>query len=158
VLTFWPYVWQLDSGHTYDEHLVLALKLGVTGVEPVQVSPRFSCSRPPSRHYAKPRTWEATRSTTHMINMPPGNMSKLESQSYCPESETYRDILPLHCADANRELGACRRVASSIVQIYRCFFALTRTGWSISLILVLSWSCELQSTQWSILVQVPPWR
>jgi hypothetical protein len=29
VLTFWPYVWQLDLGHTYDEHLVLALKLGV---------------------------------------------------------------------------------------------------------------------------------
>jgi hypothetical protein len=26
VLTFWPYVWQLDPGHTYDEHLVLALK------------------------------------------------------------------------------------------------------------------------------------
>jgi hypothetical protein len=28
VLTFWPYVWQLDPGHTYDEHLVLALKTG----------------------------------------------------------------------------------------------------------------------------------
>jgi hypothetical protein len=26
VLTFWPYVWQLDPGHTYDEHLVLVLK------------------------------------------------------------------------------------------------------------------------------------
>jgi hypothetical protein len=33
VLTFWPYVCQLDPGHTYDEHLVLALKLGVTGVK-----------------------------------------------------------------------------------------------------------------------------
>jgi hypothetical protein len=30
VFTFWPYVWQLDPGHTYDEHLVLALKLSVT--------------------------------------------------------------------------------------------------------------------------------
>jgi hypothetical protein len=31
VLTFWLYVWQLDPGPTYDEHLVLALKkLGVT--------------------------------------------------------------------------------------------------------------------------------
>jgi hypothetical protein len=28
VLTFWPYVWQLDPGHRYDEHLVLALKTG----------------------------------------------------------------------------------------------------------------------------------
>jgi hypothetical protein len=28
VLTFWPYVWQLDPGHTYDEHLILALKTG----------------------------------------------------------------------------------------------------------------------------------
>jgi hypothetical protein len=28
VLTFWPYVWQLDPGHTYDEHLFLALKIG----------------------------------------------------------------------------------------------------------------------------------
>jgi hypothetical protein len=30
VFTFWPYVWQLDPGHTYDEHLVLALKPSVT--------------------------------------------------------------------------------------------------------------------------------
>jgi hypothetical protein len=28
MLTFWPYVWQLDPGHTYDEHQVLALKTG----------------------------------------------------------------------------------------------------------------------------------
>jgi hypothetical protein len=28
VLTFWPYVWHLDPGHTYDEHLVLILKTG----------------------------------------------------------------------------------------------------------------------------------
>jgi hypothetical protein len=28
VLTFWLYVWQLDPGHTYDEHLILALKTG----------------------------------------------------------------------------------------------------------------------------------
>jgi hypothetical protein len=30
VLTFLPYVWQLDPGHTYDEHLVFPLKPGVT--------------------------------------------------------------------------------------------------------------------------------
>jgi hypothetical protein len=30
LLQFWPYVWNLDPGHTYDEHSVLALKLGVT--------------------------------------------------------------------------------------------------------------------------------
>jgi hypothetical protein len=29
LLQFWPYVWNLDPGHTYDEHSVLALKLGV---------------------------------------------------------------------------------------------------------------------------------
>jgi hypothetical protein len=28
VLTFWPYVWQLDPRHTYDEHLVLVIKTG----------------------------------------------------------------------------------------------------------------------------------
>jgi hypothetical protein len=27
---FCPYVWQLDPGHTYDDYLVLVLKLGVT--------------------------------------------------------------------------------------------------------------------------------
>jgi hypothetical protein len=32
VFTFWLYVRQLDHGHTYDEHLVLALKLGVIEV------------------------------------------------------------------------------------------------------------------------------
>jgi hypothetical protein len=30
MLYFWPYVWQLDPRRTYDEHLVLALKPGVT--------------------------------------------------------------------------------------------------------------------------------
>jgi hypothetical protein len=30
VFTFWSYVWQLDPGHTYDEHLVLILKPSVT--------------------------------------------------------------------------------------------------------------------------------
>jgi hypothetical protein len=30
VFTCWPYVLQLDLGHTYDEHLILAFKLGVT--------------------------------------------------------------------------------------------------------------------------------
>jgi hypothetical protein len=30
VFTFWPYVWQLDPGHTYNERLVLALKPDVT--------------------------------------------------------------------------------------------------------------------------------
>jgi hypothetical protein len=34
VLTFWPYVWQLDPGHTYDEHLVLALKTGCDTTAP----------------------------------------------------------------------------------------------------------------------------
>jgi hypothetical protein len=32
VLTFWPYVWQLDPEHTYDEHLVLALKTGCDNI------------------------------------------------------------------------------------------------------------------------------
>jgi hypothetical protein len=40
VLTFWPYVWQLDPGHTYDEHLILALKTGCDRVEAHQ----FRCS------------------------------------------------------------------------------------------------------------------
>jgi hypothetical protein len=30
VFTFWSYVWQLDPRHTCDEHLILALKPGVT--------------------------------------------------------------------------------------------------------------------------------
>jgi hypothetical protein len=30
LLKFWWYVWNLDPGHTYDEHPVLPLKLGVT--------------------------------------------------------------------------------------------------------------------------------
>jgi hypothetical protein len=38
MLTFWPYVWQLDPGHTYDEHLVLALK---TGCDTVLVKDRI---------------------------------------------------------------------------------------------------------------------
>jgi hypothetical protein len=32
LLKFWPYVWNLDPGHTYDEHSVLAFKSGVTVV------------------------------------------------------------------------------------------------------------------------------
>jgi hypothetical protein len=32
VLTSWPYVWQLDPGHTYNEHLVLVLKTGCDSI------------------------------------------------------------------------------------------------------------------------------
>jgi hypothetical protein len=40
----------------------------------------------------------------------------------------------------------------------QCFLHCQDTGWSRLRILVLIWSCELQSTVSFIWVQVPPWR
>jgi hypothetical protein len=57
VLTFWPYVWQLDPEHRYDEHLVLALKTGCDR------EARHSFTRPP-RSRGRARMEAAQRITT----------------------------------------------------------------------------------------------
>jgi hypothetical protein len=55
VLTFWPYVWQLDPGHTYDEHLVLALKTGCDTSRPLNstqiTSITYLFTPKPSTHF-----------------------------------------------------------------------------------------------------------
>jgi hypothetical protein len=48
VLTFWPYVWQLDHAHTYDEHLVLVLKTRCDTSRPPDHRVSNLCDRPRS--------------------------------------------------------------------------------------------------------------
>jgi hypothetical protein len=59
VFTFWLYVWQLDPGHTYDEHLILASKPGVTAPQiPIL---EFSPSELQTSHQSHYKLhWEST--------------------------------------------------------------------------------------------------
>jgi hypothetical protein len=54
--------------------------------------------------------------------------------------------------------GKARYKSPFLARLLSVFSAPIRIGWSRSRVPILRWSCELQSTQWSILVQAPPWR
>jgi hypothetical protein len=65
MLEFCPYVWQIDSRLPYDEHLVLALKLGVT--KPNQYLEPLQISIPLELLFTAPMRWAQVLSQEHRV-------------------------------------------------------------------------------------------
>jgi hypothetical protein len=84
VLTFWPYVWQLDPRHIYDEHLVLALKLDVT-LPPLARgwATQYHCTtRPLARQVGRPH--HASASSGHWLGCSAGQARSIGHALGCP--------------------------------------------------------------------------